>query len=114
MKIGNDIIEIARIKKTFNDIKKQSRVFTQREIEYANKKQNSMESFAGFFAVKESVVKALEGGLITEVEVLHKENGAPYVVLSGKCKELFEKNFKEIEVSISHSNEYASAVVIIG
>lgn len=113
MRVGTDIIEVSRIQKVFKNTDSQMRVFTQNEIMYANSRKNTFEHLAGFFAVKESVVKAFNMGVISEVEVLHNENGSPYVKLSGNLKTEFEKKYTDIAVSISHCKSHAIAFVVI-
>lgn len=116
--IGIDVIEIERIAEA---IKKESflkRVFSEEEIEYATKKQNLAESFAGMFCVKEAVSKVLKTGMakgvfFSNIIVLHSENNAPYVKLIGKAKEEAERqNIKEIHISISHTNTISTAIAM--
>ena len=106
--IGIDIEEIARIQKLINDPEQAKRLFAEEELDYANARSFSAMHLTGFFCVKESVVKALGGGFIREVVVLHNDNGKPYVNLLGKTKELLGD--KKIEISISHTKEYATAI----
>lgn len=107
MKIGTDIIEVERIENLSNVEK----IFFESELDYANKSVLKYQHLAGFFAVKEAVIKAVEGGSINEIEVCHKENGAPYVILHGKTKELLKD--RNIEISISHIKLYATAICVI-
>ena len=109
--IGIDIVEVERIQKLIKNPEYKNRLFFKEEIDYANANRNPAIHFAGFFCVKESVVKALGGGVVTEIMVLHYENGKPYAVLSGKTKELLAD--KKIEISISHTDEYATAICLV-
>lgn len=103
--IGCDIIEVDRVKR----LKAPNRVFTINELEYAQKYKNPYIHLAGFFALKEAVIKAFDIPLnIWQVEVLHKDNGAPYVRI---LKEL--DNQYEIECSISNIESLAMAVAIV-
>ena len=113
MKVGIDLVSINR----FNDLSESflSRVFTEKEIEYCKKYEKCAEHFAGFFAAKEAVMKALELGIketnLKEIEVCHKENGKPFVVIKGRVLSVFNNNNLTInEISISHTNESATAV----
>ncbi len=106
--IGIDIEEVKRIQELIADSKKAERLFAKEELDYANKNFFPAMHLTGFFCVKESVVKALGGGLVTEVIVLHNDNGKPYVKLFGKAKELLGQ--RKIEISISHTDVYATAV----
>ena len=106
--IGIDIVEISRIKKLIENPEHTKRLFFKEEIDYANANHTPAIHFAGFFCAKESVVKALGGGMVTEIMVLHYENGKPYAQLFGKAKELLAD--KKIEISISHTDDYATAI----
>ena len=117
---GIDIIEISRIREAIEDnnlFKK--RVFTEKEIEYCEGRKLKFQSFAARFAAKESFLKAIGTGLtenisLIDIEILNNSKGAPYILLHNHAKELFEKNkFANISISISHSDNYAIASVII-
>lgn len=116
MKIGNDVLEIDR----FYDVSEKfiSRVYTENEINYIQKFENRAEHLAGFFCVKEAVIKAFGEDVsslsLKDVEVLHFDNGKPYVKLYGDVLKIFKKiKGKKIDISISHSKTIASAVAII-
>ena len=52
----------------------------------------------------------LVGGRMTEIEVLNDDGGAPHVTLTGNFKKIADNlSVREIEVSLSHSREYAVA-----
>lgn len=106
--IGIDIVEVKRIQKLVESKQNIERIFATEELDYANKNSFPAMHLAGFFCAKESVVKALGGGYVTEVVVLHNDNGKPYVKLLGKTKELLGD--KKIEISISHTTEHAIAM----
>ena len=110
MKVGIDVLEIKRVK----SILKLEKIFTEKEIQYFNKFKNKEEHIAGTFCAKEAVFKCLNLKLLVhkEIEILHDENNKPYVKFYGKTKEYFLKNFKEIEISISHTKKTATAVAI--
>ena len=114
--IGTDIIEISRIKEAINRTASFKRkVYTEKEIEYIEKKKNPYASYAGRFAAKEAVSKAFGTGVLgfslSDVEILNDKLGKPYVVLHNAVKEA-AKNLT-IQISISHSREYAVCTVII-
>lgn len=116
MKIGFDLQEVERIE---NEDKLLEKIALEDEIAYIERfKGQKKEKTATLWAVKEAVYKALdvEKGLVSfkDIELRHKENGAPYVVLSGKAKLVFgNKGYKEIELSISHQKSVVGAVVIV-
>lgn len=113
--IGTDIVEISRIEKSLNNPRFLSRNFTDKENEYFNSKKLMQESVASCFAAKEAFLKALGTGFmnvsIKDIEVLHNDMGKPYIVLHNEVKDVFGKG--RIHLSMSHSKEYATAVVVI-
>ncbi|MFA6859921.1 MAG: holo-ACP synthase [Clostridia bacterium] len=120
MKIGTDIVSTLRIEKVFSKNERLEKCFSKDEIEYCESKgENKIQSLSGLFAGKEAVSKAFGfgiGGVVSflSVNIVHDENGSPHVKLLGKTKDFFDKNnWKEIEISISHCNEFAIATCII-
>ena len=112
--IGIDIEKIERFEHWTED--GFSRIFTKKEMEYANKFENSLEHYCGFFCVKESFVKALDDDAVhyTQIEVLHTESGKPYLNLTPYIKSVLKEHFKSrVEISISHCKDYAAAVVLV-
>lgn len=108
MKIGIDIAEVSRIR---DAVEKNpefvKRIYTEKEQNYIFGKTIKWESAAGFFAVKEAFSKYMGTGIgkisFKDIEVSHKETGAPYLLIKGeRC---------QAEVSISHSGNTAVAVV---
>ena len=115
--LGNDIISVDRIKNAIDRQRETiiDRIFTKKEQEYCSKFQDPYPRYAGRFAAKESVVKALGTGfgddiLWHDVEISHDEKGKPIVILSDKLKKRF--NSPNILVSLSHCKEYATANAI--
>jgi len=112
--IGIDIIEIDRIRTATEQLGARflRRVYTTQELSlYAS----SPSSLAAHFAAKESVMKALGGELFNwrEIEVLSLSSGQPVVNLSGQArKRAGELGLASLEVSLSHTKEYAIAVAI--
>jgi holo-[acyl-carrier protein] synthase len=119
--IGNDIFEVARMKRQLeqNGSGLKNKVFTSGEISYCESKRYPARHFAARFAAKEALLKALATGLTTEmswleIEIQNKENGQPYIILSGGIKKAADElGAKNILVSLSHTEEWASANVII-
>ena len=116
MFIGIDIIEINRIEQAVKEQgdKFLNRVYTKREIEkYAGLHQ----SLAARFAAKEAVIKAMdtagEGISYKNIEVLAEPGGKPVIILHQKAKTLAESaGITGFSVSLSHSDNYAVAMVI--
>ena len=118
---GIDLVKIERIEKI---IKKWGdnfvlRIFTSLEKEYCEKKKtNKYQSYAGKFAAKEALLKALGLGLREanwkEVEIKNDELGQPIIDTSGKLKNIAStKGVSRYFISISHTKEYAIAQVIL-
>ncbi|CDD11208.1 holo-[acyl-carrier-protein] synthase [Phascolarctobacterium succinatutens CAG:287] len=117
--IGCDIIEIERIARA---IKRESfiqRVFTAKEAAYCQSRgQQAAASFAARFAAKEAVLKALGTGLregsLQEIAVANDGLGKPLVQLSGHFAMLAKQlGVKNIQISLSHSRDFAVAYVIM-
>ena len=117
--IGNDIIEIERIEKAISKESFKNKVYTQRELENIEKRGNRTETYAGIFSAKEAISKAIGTGVrefsLTDLEILNDDLGKPYVVVSEKLDKIIKskKEDYQIEISISHSKKYATAVAII-
>lgn len=114
--VGTDIIEIKRIAKSCENKRFIERVYSKKELSFFSKKKNPFESYAGNWAAKESFGKALGTGVrdfeLTNVSCLRDEMGCPYLELTGNALEIASKNNLDFSVSISHTKEYATAVVI--
>jgi len=112
--IGIDIIEVKRIKKLMEDYGERffKRILTENEINYCKKFSKPDQHFAGRFASKEAYSKAIGTGVGKEfswkdIEILNNEKGKPYII------NLKENQFSKLkfEISISHTEGYACAVV---
>ena len=72
-------------------------------------------SYAVRFAAKEAVSKAVGTGIrgfsVLDIEILNDELGKPYVILHNKKKKKMEGY--AIQISLSHSREYAVSTVIV-
>lgn len=118
---GIDLVKIERIEKI---IKRwgdnfTSRIFTISERGYCEKKKdNKYQSYAGKFAAKEALLKALGLGLRgvnwKEIEITNNELGQPIIDTSGKLKNIvLTKGVSKYFITISHTKEYAIAEVIL-
>lgn len=115
--VGNDIIEIDRIEKSINRYGDQflNRIFTEKEIAYCKKHAMRARHFAGRFAAKESIAKALGCGIgkilsWKDLEILNDPQGKPIAKLDSKKAKHF--NDPNLSISISHCKSYASAIAI--
>ena len=115
--IGTDIVSISRLNKTINSSsgdKFINRIFTKNEIAYCNSKANSIIHFAGRFAAKEAITKALLSSEIIEsismrsIEIISGKNRKPEVNLT-----ISSELQLQCKVSISHTDEYAIAFALL-
>lgn len=102
------------------------RNFTPAEIAYCQSAPDPHASFAGRWAAKEAVVKAMMnlrpegknytrggGAPLVEIEILPGSSGAPVVVQHGRAVgSAQELGIAEVKVSISHSGDYVAAVAV--
>lgn len=117
--IGNDIIEIERIRQSLEKNHRfLEKLFTSREREELLARKDLDQATAGRFAAKEAVAKALGTGFrrfgMADIEILKDPNGKPFVCLSEKAKSALNAGETlKILVTISHSREYAVATAIV-
>lgn len=111
--IGNDIAEVKRVEKAVGKGGFCTRFFTEAENEYFKTRKYSAQTVAANFAAKEAFSKALGTGIrgfaLRDIEVLRDELGKPYINLYNGLEKLPYKVF----VSLSHTKEYAAAVVVL-
>lgn len=94
------------------------RVYTDQEIEYCNARKLSTEHYAGRWAAKEAVLKAIGTGWIRgvswkEIEIYNQPDGAPRVILHGGTRDIAtSRGVGQILISISHCRTYATAYAI--
>jgi holo-[acyl-carrier protein] synthase len=115
--LGNDIVEIERVRQSIDrhGLHFLNRLFTSIEQDYCYQFKNPVPHFAGRFAAKEAIVKALGTGFGAQVswhdmEILNDAEGKPIVRFSQKVQKLF--NTPHVLVSISHASSQAIAVAI--
>lgn len=119
--IGNDIIEIERIRHFVLRHKEGclGRVFTEKEWHYCWNKFNPFPSLATRFAAKEAVAKAFGTGIgqalkWTSVEILVDSLGCPFVQLDTLGQKfMHERSIKSISISLSHCRTYALATACL-
>jgi len=115
--IGSDIVECVRIGRMIERYGEAflTRVFTTREIRYCQSRRKVTEHFAGRWAAKEAVFKALgtcrrEGWGWTAVEIRNDADGRPRVHVGGAARDqVHALRVADIVVSISHCRAYATA-----
>lgn len=117
IKCGTDIIEISRIKKSIDELGEsfKHKVFTENEIEYCESKgEQKYQHYAARFAAKEAAFKAISEFLDDkyelcwkDYEVINDKNGRPYININTI------KKIENIDISLSHCKQYATANVVI-
>lgn len=118
--IGTDIVESLRIAQMIERHGEAflTRVYTAHEIEYCRQRKAATQHYAGRWAAKEAVLKALGTGWArgiawTDVEVRNQLGGQPRIVLSGGAGEIAGKmGITEVLISISHCRTHATAFAI--
>ncbi len=118
--LGTDIVECLRIRKMIDEHGEQflRRVFTTREIRYCQSRRHSTEHFAGRWAAKEAVLKALGTGWRrgiswTDIEIRNDPTGQPRVAVQGEAKEIAKKmRLQDLMITISHCRQFATAYAI--
>lgn len=115
IKCGTDIIEVARIQESIENIGEKflHRVFTDKEIAYCTAKKNMQyQHFAARFAAKEAVFKAISECFPSKydivwknIEIVNDKKGRPCVHFIG----LTLDEIQDIDISLSHLKEYAVA-----
>ncbi len=96
------------------------RVFTEAERAYCDSRGAvAAQHYAARFAAKEAALKALQSGWSggigwQDVEIATRDSGAPYLILHGPVKEIFENSGATVaHLSMSHTTEHAIAQVVL-
>jgi holo-[acyl-carrier protein] synthase len=118
---GIDLVEIARLRKVIERLKDRFvlRVFTPGEVEFCNAHRDPVPHYAVRFAAKEALFKALgtgwaKGVTWLDVEVRRERQDAPTMVLRGEAQRLSAAmGAKKAHLSLSHSDQWAIAMVIL-
>lgn len=118
--LGLDIAEVLRVQAAIERHGQRflDRVFTPKEIEYCERFKNKFERYAGRFAAKEAVMKALGTGWRrgirwVDLEVVREQSGRPTISLAGEAAKIARQlGVKRISISITHTESQALAQVI--
>ena len=116
MRVGLDLIEIARIRRALERYPGfRDRCFTPAEQAYCDSRPNPAESYAGRFAGKEAVGKALGIGVrFTWLEIEIAGRPKPGVRLSGRSQAAAERlGISQIDLSMTHSRGLAAAICVV-
>jgi holo-[acyl-carrier protein] synthase len=117
--VGVDVVDVERMKFALERTPRiRQRLFTEDEIAYCEKFRFAERHYAGRWAAKEAVTKALGCGLIqwNGVEVVRRRRRAPTVRIFGKIEKFADAvgvREEELQISITHSELSAVAVCVV-
>jgi holo-[acyl-carrier protein] synthase len=118
--IGTDIVETSRIAQMIERHGELflDRVYTPHEVGYCSVRKAATQHYAGRWAAKEAVLKALGTGWARgirwrDVEVRNEVGGKPLIQLDGGALEACRRlGIEQVMISISHCQEYATAYAL--
>ncbi len=114
-----DVVDVERMRFALERTPRiRQRLFTEDEISYCEKFRFAERHYAGRWAAKEAVTKALGCGLIqwNGVEVVRLPRRGPTVRISGKIEKFANAvgvREEELQISITHSELSAVAVCVV-
>ena len=114
--IGTDIVSVSRIENIIQQYSDRFKkhIFTYNEKSYCDLKPNPSIHYAGRFAAKEAVKKALYSSGVTnsinfiDIEITSSVSGVPKVKLSN-----IDLDNVLVKISISHTSEFATAFALV-
>ena len=118
--IGTDITECLRIARMIERHGELfiNRIYTPEEIKYCQSRKQATQHFAGRWAAKEAILKALGTGWQRgiswrDIEIRNEPGGKPIVAVRGGVKDVVEElGIAEIQISISHCRSHATALAV--
>jgi holo-[acyl-carrier protein] synthase len=119
--VGTDILRVARIDDVVERLGERfvQRILAPTEVEEYRVSSQPNRLLAKRFAAKEAIAKALGTGIGRGVSwqdmlILHDDNGAPRVVLSGGALEVAgARGGNRVELSLADELEYVVAFAIL-
>ena len=120
--IGVDIIENNRIKKSIQNNKFKTRVYSSNELKLSKNVKNIVAYFSKRFAAKEAFSKALGTGFsenlnFKDIEIVSDKKGKPKYAKNKKIIKIVQKKYKIKKfnsfLSISDEKDYSTAFAII-
>ena len=119
--IGVDVTEISRISIAIERSKHDfiNKIFTEQEYNYCKDRIDNIPCLTARFAAKEATLKAFQLGLdkisLKSVEVVHEIDGSPAINILNKALEKIkmDRGISKIWLSISHSEHFVTAFVIL-
>lgn len=118
IQVGIDLVEVGRVQRLIEKWgdKFKRRVFTEGEIAFSETLKNKYQSYASRFCAKEALLKAIGTGLShgvrwKDMEVVDDGRRKPSFSLEGMVAELVGE--RKVALSITHTSEYATAIVVL-
>ncbi len=120
--IGVDIIENNRIKKSIQNNKFKTHVYSSNELKLSKNVKNKVAYFSKRFAAKEAFSKALGTGFsenlnFKDIEIVSDKKGKPKYAKNKKIIKIVQKKYKIKKfnsfLSISDEKDYSTAFAII-
>jgi holo-[acyl-carrier protein] synthase len=120
--IGVDIIENNRIKKSIQNNKFKTRVYSSNELKLSKNVKNKVAYFSKRFAAKEAFSKALGTGFsenlnFKDIEIVSDKKGKPKYAKNKKIIKIVQKKYRIKKfnsfLSISDEKDYSTAFAII-
>ena len=114
--VGTDIVPIIRIENLIKEKGKcfLNHIYTKLEQNVCNTKKSPFIHYSGKFAAKEAVKKALLSSKLIKdiplvsIEIQNDDDGTPVVHIVQE-----DIKYEQLQISISHTNEYATATAIL-
>lgn len=118
--LGVDTIELSRIERVYREYGERflQRIYAPAEQTYALRYKDPVPRLAARFAAKEACMKALGTGWNAgvrwkDIVVVNGKRGKPELELYGEAKRFYELlSATRVHLSITHSREFATSVVI--
>jgi len=118
--VGTDIVECLRIAQMIERHGELfiARVYTEYETEYCSQRKAATQHYAGRWAAKEAVLKAMGTGWARgirwrDIEVRNDASGRPRIQIAGGARDVCERlGIAEMLISISHCRTHATAFAI--
>ncbi len=116
--VGIDSVTISVVERFLDNPEYAKDIFTDAEEALADEQSDRIDFFAGRYAAKSAAWKSVDHLINGElekvdIEVLEYEDGAPYINITGRLKELLEgTGVNDFRVSITTEGDIASAIVV--
>jgi holo-[acyl-carrier protein] synthase len=119
--IGSEVVECLRVAQMIERHGELfiNRVYTAAEIKFCNSRKHATRHFAGRWAAKEAVVRALgvrsrKGFDWRDVEIRRDKNGRLTAAFRGAARDLIEQwNVGDIHLTIAHCRSVATATALV-